>query len=137
MRELFPRATAIALALGLTCALGACGSRSGLTEAEVHSDASVGDGCRLPSAVRGVVERVADNACSLEGRSADGRTHRMSCATSGSPPSTTFAGCEWVTDGVTVCECDEPDWAITCTNGVPLCVRWNLPFDFATDVHRE
>lgn len=126
-----------AVAFLLATLLTACGSRSGLTEAALGTDAGVADGCPLPSAVRGVVGTAEARRCVLEGRSADGRTHRLTCETVGDAPFATFAGCEWVTDGVTACTCDEPDWANTCPSGVPLCLGWNRPFDFATDVRFE
>jgi hypothetical protein len=127
----------VSITLAVAILLTACGSRSGLADPERATDAGVASGCRLPSAVRGVVGRAEDGRCVLEGRSADGRTHRMTCATTGTFPRATFAGCRWVTDGVTVCECDAPDWANTCPGSVPICLGWNRPFDFATDVRFE
>lgn len=107
-----------------------CGARGGLTD----ELGDAGEACPLPSAVRGVVGTVDGHGCALEGRSPDGRSHRMDCRVVEGPRPRSFAGCRWSTDGETVCECDAPNWANTCPNGVPICVSWNRPFDFASDV---
>lgn len=101
--------------------LVACGARSGNT-----TDAEQAIDC-LPQAVRGVVGTSGPGTCVLEGRDADGRRHRMECSRD---PEI----CVWFTDGTERCRCAEPDWANTCANSVPICVGWNLPFDFADDV---
>lgn len=117
------------------CLLTGCGARTDLG-LEMHQDGgtNVEAGAQpkdcLPSAVRGVVATGGDGVCVLEGRSADGRLHRMECRTNPE-------GCVWYTDGTERCRCDEPDWANTCGNGVPICAGWNLPFDFASDVTYE
>jgi len=109
-----------------------CGAKGGLVTDEAR-DGGV-DSCSPPSRVRGVVGTVDGPTCSLEGRDEDGRVHRMTCTVSGAGPALEFEGCIWVTDGETVCECDQPDWANTCPGGVPICAPWAASFDFASDV---
>jgi hypothetical protein len=120
-------------------ALLACGARSALLDDEaLDGGASDGsDECLLPDAVRGVVGTGDATTCVLEGQSADGRTHRMECSVTDAADPREFAGCRWRTDGEVVCECHSPDWASTCPNSIPICVRWNRPFDFARDVEFE
>ncbi|MBW2460904.1 MAG: hypothetical protein JRH11_04610 [Deltaproteobacteria bacterium] len=123
------------MALLLGC--GGCGAKGGLVTDEARDGGGVVDTCTPPSRVRGVVGTVDGPTCSLEGLGEDGRVHRMTCAVSGASPALEFAGCVWVTDGETVCGCDQPDWASTCPNGVPICGPWAGSFDFALDVTFE
>ncbi len=121
-----------AVTLFLSSLLGlaaACGARSDTME-----DAGDAGATCPPAEVRGVVGTTFDHACALEGRDADGHEARLTCWTSGEAPTTTFERCVWEIDGEQRCACDEPDWVNTCPNGVPLCLGWNLSFDFASDV---
>ena len=110
-----PRSVLVALIM-----MAGCGARTGT----VNDDA--GPAC--PSSdVRGVVGTLEDDRCALEGRDPDGIVHRMECRMRP-------ASCVWLVEGVETCRCAEPDWANTCPNGVPICLGWGHPFDFANDV---
>jgi hypothetical protein len=82
----------------------------------------------LPMTVRNVRGLITPNSCVLRGQG-DGQNQRMDCIRTGT--------CIWYTDGVERCRCNEPNFANVCPNGVPICVGWNLPFDFASDVRFE
>jgi len=126
MLATFVRYVCIAL-LVVSLACVACGARSGHVT-DQHSDA--GQGNCLPQAVRGVVGKTSPNTCVLEGRDAAGQRHLMQCSIN---PEV----CVWFMEGSERCRCTEPNWAMTCPNGVPICAGWNLPFDFVYDVTFE
>ncbi len=123
-----PRDLALAVCLA---SLFGCGARTELGTDEAGAPA---EGCPRPAAVRGVVARGDGFSCSLEGRDATGTLHRVECELVPGPFPRAFGGCRWLTEGEVVCECDEPDWASSCSGGVPLCSGWNRSFDFARDV---
>ena len=74
--------------------------------------------------VRDVVISSEGGVCILEGQTADGQHHRLECRVDPDE-------CVWFTDDSERLTCDEPDWANTCPNGVPVCVEWVSHIDFA------
>lgn len=69
-----------------------------------------------------------DDACSFEGVDERGRTHEIICRGTFDR----FDGCVWLTDGVEQCDCDEPDFTLTCANGLPVCVGWLASVDLGS-----
>ncbi len=112
--------------LALAVLLGACTERQIDDPYAANSD-SDGPVCPPSDPLQDVVARSSVDRCSFEGIDDRGRTHELVCEGTGGR----FVRCVWFTDGVEQCECNEPDFTLTCANGLPVCVGWLASIDLA------
>lgn len=104
----------------------------GCTERLILDDGQPGgnDGgaeCLPTVVVEDVILRDSPGRCSFEGPDEEGRFQEIVCMETAEG----FEGCVWLTDGVERCECDTPDFANTCGNGIPTCAGWVDGFNLA------
>ena len=107
-------AAPVLLSLIATLALG-CGARDQLP------NAAPAGACAAPVLASNatVAEVCMPGACAAEVVDTSGTTYRMECD---------GARCTLFAAGEPVCDCDEPDSANTCSNGVPACFgKFGLP----------